>query len=179
MEIDKVVLTYFVPRRSLVPRSDSQNTILSQELSQLVETRTIQQVFFFREVKSCWVYILFLVQPGTDLSSHNSHQVFIISSLYTADIKLYHRRTADMRRVGGEQLRPHYQTTIRTVCIVYTLQHWGRWQHNTTGPSELRLVLVIVLVRQTGGDQARRSEIWKACYHHHHSTIYRQTQILP
>ena len=91
---------------------------------------------------------------------------FLSSPAFTRDIKLYHRRTADIRRVGGDQLRAHYDPEIKTVCIVYI------WQDKTTqlAPSELRLVLVIVLVRQTGGDQARRSEIWKACYHHHQAT---------
>ena len=126
-------------------------------------------VLFLRSpVQSCWVYTLFLLLPPNtaQLSSHNSHHVFIISSLVTDWISNY---ITDGQPTWGGGWGPA-QTSLWSRnknslhCLYLTRQA------NRTGPSELRLVLVIVLVRQTCGDQARRSEIWKACYHHHHST---------
>ena len=129
-------------------------------------TETVQQVFFSEKSSHAGFMFYFSSRSPAQTSPHIILIRFLSSPAFTRDIKLYHRRTADIRRVGGDQLRPHYDPEIKTVCIVYI------WQDKTTqlDPSELRLVLVIVLVRQTGGDQARRSEIWKACYHHHQAT---------
>ena len=106
---------YLTPRIRSYPRSSAS----------LLKHWDCSASVLFWEVKSCWVYVLFLLpQHSSDLSSHNSHQVFIISSLYTG-YQIISQTDSRHEAVGGEQFRPHYTPALKTLCIVYI------WHDNT------------------------------------------------
>ena len=149
-------------------------TSLSSECIQLVETLTIQQVFFFWEVHSSHAgFILYFssCRPTQPSSPHIILIMFLSSPASSlTGYQIISQTDSRHEAVGGDQLRPHYDLSNKNSLQGWFISDLTRWQHSQHNwTSDLRRVLVIVLVRQTGKDQARRSEIWKACYHHHHS----------
>ena len=136
-------------------------------------TETVQQVFFSEKSSHAGFMFYFSSRSPAQTSPHIILIRFLSSPAFTRDIKLYHRRTADMRRVGGDQLRPHYQPEIKTVCIVYTWQ--DTTQHNWT----LRLE-TCSCYRISQADRRRSSKkVRNLKSMLSSSSGYRQTQILP
>ena len=142
MEIDKVALAYLVPRRACLdlclhlthkirsyPRSWASwlKHWLFSKCSFSEKSSHAGFIFYFHSSPA---------QPSIDLSSHNSHQVFIISSLYTGDQII--SQTDSRHEAGGwGAAQTSLSSDIKNClhCLYFTLldmtQH-NTTQHNTT-----------------------------------------------
>ena len=156
-------------------------TSLSSECIQLVETLTIQQVFFFWEVHSSHAgFILYFssCRPTQPSSPHIILIMFLSSPASSlTGYQIISQTDSRHEAVGGDQLRPHYDLSNKNSLQGWFISDLTRWQHRTQldlRPQTSSCYRISQADRQRSGKKVRNLKSMLSS-----SSFSRQTQILP